>query len=551
MADLTTLIARAQSGDLDAYSELVGRFQDMAVGYAYSVLGDFHLAEDAAQEAFIEAYLNLSQLREPAAFSGWFRQIVFRRCNRITRRKRIPNVPLDAEYEIASPEPGPDELVERQEVKSAVRQAIQALPDHEREATALFYIDGYSQNEIGDFLEVPAKTIKSRLHTARNRLRERMMGMVEEHLHDQRPSRDEAFAVRVIDDLTKMTDPEIRSLLYKVNARDMAIVLKGTSRELRERVYANASEYMEAFIKEEMAFSVNADQKDIDAERDRIIKIAQELVEGEQRQPGEEYLSLMSKLENQLQGVSFSDLSFEDITEVFFTIAEIAKRNGILALEKAAEFPTEDLFRQALRLVVDGHEPEAIQKVLDTRLETLIHDRKTRYRMIIEGVSTMRAEKTAGIGVGLRLRNLYMSNFYAPDRKGKDAGLNPSVQKLKTRLEKTPFSQLSLEEITEVMMDIAIIARQETTEALGEIAALIDDPLLVEGLNMAVYGRAGGKTFPFLFPELIRRMLEIKMHTLLQQQETRYRMIIEGMRSIQSGDHPNVIRQKLRNFYTP
>ena len=101
------------------------------------------------------------------------------------------------------------------------------------------------------------------------------------------------------------------------------------------------------------------------------------------------------------------------------------------------------------------------------------------------------------------------------------------------------------------MMDMAIIARQETAEALERIVALIDEDLLIEGLNMAVYGKAGGKTFPFLFPELIRRMLEIRMQTLLQQQKTRYRMIIEGMRSIQSGDHPNVIKQKLQNFYMP
>ena len=58
---------RAQAGDLAAYDAVVRRFQDMAVGYAYSLVGDFHLAEDAAQEAFIEAYLDLNKLQEPAA----------------------------------------------------------------------------------------------------------------------------------------------------------------------------------------------------------------------------------------------------------------------------------------------------------------------------------------------------------------------------------------------------------------------------------------------------------------------------------------------------
>jgi DNA-directed RNA polymerase specialized sigma24 family protein len=65
----------------------------MAVAYAYSLLGDFQLAEDAAQEAFIQAYRDLKTLREPLAFSSWLRRIVFNYCDRITRKKRVETVP--------------------------------------------------------------------------------------------------------------------------------------------------------------------------------------------------------------------------------------------------------------------------------------------------------------------------------------------------------------------------------------------------------------------------------------------------------------------------
>lgn len=68
MEDLRSLVARSKSGELEAYGVIVRRFQDMAAGYGYALLGDFHLAEDAAQEAFIEAYQDLEKLREPAAF---------------------------------------------------------------------------------------------------------------------------------------------------------------------------------------------------------------------------------------------------------------------------------------------------------------------------------------------------------------------------------------------------------------------------------------------------------------------------------------------------
>ncbi len=69
--EIGDLITRSAQGDGRAYGEVVRRFQDMAVGYAYSLLRDFQLAEDAAQEAFVHAYGDLGSLRDPAAFPGW------------------------------------------------------------------------------------------------------------------------------------------------------------------------------------------------------------------------------------------------------------------------------------------------------------------------------------------------------------------------------------------------------------------------------------------------------------------------------------------------
>src|SRR2546425_1081455 len=72
----------------EAFEGLVHLFQNMAFACAYSVVQDFHLAEDAAQSAFITVWQKLDQLREPAAFPGWFRQVVHTECSRIRRRQR-------------------------------------------------------------------------------------------------------------------------------------------------------------------------------------------------------------------------------------------------------------------------------------------------------------------------------------------------------------------------------------------------------------------------------------------------------------------------------
>ena len=70
MKNYKSLILSAATGDDRAFAEIVCGFQNMAYAYAYSLLGDLYLAEDAVQDAFIEAYYNLKKLEDPAAFPG-------------------------------------------------------------------------------------------------------------------------------------------------------------------------------------------------------------------------------------------------------------------------------------------------------------------------------------------------------------------------------------------------------------------------------------------------------------------------------------------------
>src|SRR4030095_15411450 len=186
MMSLESLVHSVREGDDEAYSIIVRRFQDMAVGYGYSILRDFQLAKDAAQEAFFEPYRNLGQLRVPAAFPGWFRRIVFKQCDRITRGKHPTVVPLEAAEVSCTPTQA--DVAEEHEMKDRLLSAIDCLPEHERSATMLFYMSGYTQDEIADFLGVPTSTIKKRLFSARKRLRDMLIDMVEDSLREKRPS---------------------------------------------------------------------------------------------------------------------------------------------------------------------------------------------------------------------------------------------------------------------------------------------------------------------------------------------------------------------------
>ena len=197
MEETRSLVIRASAPDgeadekLAAFGQLVRRFQAMACGQAYSILGDFHLAEDAAQDAFIQAYRNLGDLREPAAFPGWLRRIVFKQCDRITRRKPGRPGSLACGTSESSREPDPAGEAQRQEMAERVLAAISSLPTRERTVATLFYVNGYSQKTIAEFLEVPVSTVNNRLHASRKRLRRRMM----------KDAANEEFGKRIIDNM--------------------------------------------------------------------------------------------------------------------------------------------------------------------------------------------------------------------------------------------------------------------------------------------------------------------------------------------------------------
>jgi RNA polymerase sigma factor (sigma-70 family) len=187
--DLRALVLRVQEGKVrrqerdPAYAEIVRRFQDMAFGLAYAVVGDYQHAEDIAQEAFMEAWNRIEGLRDPEAFPGWFRQVVMTQCHRYIRRKRRVLVSLDEATDVADTGRTAHEAAETRESERLMRSALRSLPEDDRILLVLFHLEEYSYWQVALFLELPISTVDNRLRAARRRLKERVSAMVQNDLY--------------------------------------------------------------------------------------------------------------------------------------------------------------------------------------------------------------------------------------------------------------------------------------------------------------------------------------------------------------------------------
>lgn len=170
------IIAAVLAGDHEAYRHLVERYQDRVFGVLLRLVGDRDVAEDAAQEAFVKAYLSLPRFRGESAFGTWLVQIAIHAArDRVRRRQRRWERELvDEDGSVDVPSPGPDALVNlvRDEDLDHMLQALQQLPEEYREVLVLKHLEEWSFEEIAQHAQASVGSLKVRAHRARRLLRQ-------------------------------------------------------------------------------------------------------------------------------------------------------------------------------------------------------------------------------------------------------------------------------------------------------------------------------------------------------------------------------------------
>ena len=174
-----------------AFTELVSRYQDMVFGLVYAILGDHCLAQDVTQETFIIAYNKLDTLLDPEAFPSWLKRIARRESIHALEKGRSIALPREVEDASGTGDTLPEVIFERKEVKQQIRTALNNLPAGQRIPVVLYHIDGYSQGEIAEFLELQVSTVKKRIQRGRESMQKDLMGIFEKDLKSIRPSKDD------------------------------------------------------------------------------------------------------------------------------------------------------------------------------------------------------------------------------------------------------------------------------------------------------------------------------------------------------------------------
>ena len=182
------LVSRVQKGDRRAFDLLVLKYQHRILSLVGRFISDYAEAQDVTQEAFIKAYKALPSFRGDSAFYTWMYRIAVNTAKNhlISRSRKTPTQDIDlddAEFftgEGAMKEiETPDGLLQRDQLRDVVFDAIEQLPDELRRAVTLRELEGMSYEEIARTMDCPIGTVRSRIFRAREAIDKKMQPLME------------------------------------------------------------------------------------------------------------------------------------------------------------------------------------------------------------------------------------------------------------------------------------------------------------------------------------------------------------------------------------
>lgn len=180
------LVARAKTGDTDAFEVLVKRYRNEVFALSYHFVRNREQAWDVSQEVFIKAHNALARFRGDASFKTWLMRITANQCKDYLKKRRLETVSFDdSRYAADAPTHvlPPDRSLEAQEIGEAVQKVLDKLSHKHRTAFVLREFEGLSYEEMAQVMDCSIGTVMSRLHHARKKLQKGLtqMGLMGVH----------------------------------------------------------------------------------------------------------------------------------------------------------------------------------------------------------------------------------------------------------------------------------------------------------------------------------------------------------------------------------
>jgi RNA polymerase sigma-70 factor (ECF subfamily) len=170
------LLLRAKDGDVEAYAEFVRVFERRVRALLGRLLNDERDVEEAAQDTFVQAWRNLARFRGDSQPFTWLYRIAVNEALQRTRRKKLDLRSLDdlhpGDSSFFDPRSNVDTLAENRELSSFLAEKLRDLPFEYRAPLVLRDIEGWSNQEVADALDLSLPAAKSRIHRARSQLRD-------------------------------------------------------------------------------------------------------------------------------------------------------------------------------------------------------------------------------------------------------------------------------------------------------------------------------------------------------------------------------------------
>jgi len=164
------LVQAVLKGDRQAYERLFERHERSVLAVGLALLGNYHAAQDVAQEAFVKAYRSLGDLRQTASFGPWVREIARREALAVRRRMR-----QESQVELPVTVQGsPCNDGSLDEQNRLLLEAITRLPRHEQDVLMLYYFEGHPVKTISEITGRPVGTVTMQLSRARSHLQKRL-----------------------------------------------------------------------------------------------------------------------------------------------------------------------------------------------------------------------------------------------------------------------------------------------------------------------------------------------------------------------------------------